>query len=89
MRTGQTVILSLGGKYLVQASLLAYGLPLAGALLAILCGHVFAAPLTDATGGLLGFAGLAGGFLLSRRLLQGLSCLQRFVPLVSSQKDAC
>jgi sigma-E factor negative regulatory protein RseC len=87
-RTGDPVTLSLSGTYLVQASLLAYGLPLAGALLTILIGQLFAAPLTDLSGVILGIAGLASGILLSRKFLHGFSCLQRFVPLVSSPRDA-
>jgi positive regulator of sigma E activity len=88
LQPGDNVTLAMSGAYLLQASLLAYGIPLAGALLLISCGLLFWSPLTDAAGIFLGLAGLASGFLLSRRYLRRMSCMQRFVPTVSDRYDA-
>ena len=88
LQPGDKVTLALRGTSLLQATLLAYGLPLAGTLLLLTCGIIFWSPLTDAAGILLAVTGLVGGNLLSHRILRRMPCTRRFVPTVSGRDDA-
>jgi sigma-E factor negative regulatory protein RseC len=81
-REGETIQLAIPAARLLHASLLAYGLPLAGALLFILLGRFVLQPMSDGAGIALAVAGLLVGFFAGRRQLQNDSCARRFQPVV-------
>ena len=83
IRPGDTVALSISPQRLLHASVLVYGLPLAGALALLLLGVLFLPPLTDTVAVLLAVSGLLGGFLLGRSQLGRERCLKQFVPAVT------
>lgn len=85
---GDAVSLSIAPMRLLHASLLAYGLPLAGALTGLLIGQVFLNPVTDLKGAGLALCGLVGGFLVGQRRLRSLSCMQQFVPEMTGRPNA-
>jgi sigma-E factor negative regulatory protein RseC len=87
IRPGDRVTLSILPKRLLHASMLVYGLPLAGVLILLLLGFLFMRPLTDAVAVSLAMAGLLGGFLLGRSLLGRESCLRQFVPAVTGRSN--
>ncbi len=84
---GDTVELSISESRLLYASILAYGLPLAGMVMLTFLGRLFMQALGDAMGIVLALTGLMGGFLVGRRQLRKESCLRQFVPLVTSRHD--
>ena len=84
---GDVVALSISPKRLLHASVLVYGLPLAGALALLLLGVLFLRPLTDAVAVSLAMAGLLGGFLLGRNQLGRERCLKQFVPTVTGRSN--
>jgi sigma-E factor negative regulatory protein RseC len=84
LQPGDAIVLTLDGTRLLHASLLVYGLPLAGALLATCLGWLFFQPLTDVAGVILAVAGLAAGLLVSHRYLLRNACLRQFVPTIGN-----
>ena len=78
LREGDTVRLELEGTNILRASLIVYGMPLAGA--AVGAAFAYLAGLGDVGAALLAIAGLAAGFLLGRRRLQRRNCLAEFTP---------
>lgn len=86
-RPGDTVSLSISSSRLLHASVLVYGLPLAGALLLTFVGGLVIQPLGDAMAIVLAATGLAGGYFAGRRQLRKASCLRQFVPQLSSRAD--
>lgn len=77
---GDAVTLSLASSTLVRAALFAYGLPLAGTILALLLGWLVLAPMNDLVAVMVAFAGLLAGFLAASYRLRGKSLQQQFVP---------
>lgn len=87
-RAGDEVTLTLAPAHLLRATLLVYGLPLAGTVLALIAGWLLLSPLSDAEAIASAIAGLAAGILAGRRQLKRRDCLQRFVPRIRGMADA-
>jgi sigma-E factor negative regulatory protein RseC len=77
---GDRVEIVLGSDKLLRATLIGYGLPLAGALLAAAAAYWLA--LADAAATLLVCSGVAAGWIAGRGLLDRDLCLQQFVPAI-------
>ena len=84
---GDPVRLEISSKRLLHASMLAYGLPLAGALTLTFLGGLFIQPLPDIVAVALAGSGLIAGFLAGRRQLQNESCVRRFRPEIMHGSD--
>jgi sigma-E factor negative regulatory protein RseC len=83
VRAGDEVSIELAPKNLLHASLIVYGGPLSGAIVAALI--AYAAGLSDSYAALAAIAGLSAGLLLARRYLRSARCLRRFTPMVVAQ----
>lgn len=77
---GDEVAISLQPRHVLQAALLVYGLPLAGALLA--AGLAYIAGLGDSTAAIAALAGLLAGLATARTRLRRSACLRNFTPTV-------
>ncbi len=84
-RAGDTVTLSIASSSLLRAALLAYGLPLAGTVLALTVGWLVMAPLSDFAGVLIALAGLLAGFIAGRSQLRKDDWCKQFVPSIDRQ----
>lgn len=78
---GDTVSLSLGSRYLLQAATIVYGWPLLGAIAGALLAYF--SNLGDAGAAVLALLGLAAGAILARIRLGHRNCLTRFAPQVT------
>lgn len=87
-REGDEVRLTLEPAHLLRATLLVYGLPLAGMVLMLAAGWLISSPLTDAEAIAYAVAGLAAGLLAGRRQLNRHDCLRQFVPKIEGRVDA-
>jgi sigma-E factor negative regulatory protein RseC len=87
-RAGDSVVLALHPAHLLKAAALVYGLPLAGLLLALGGGQLFAAPLGDLEAVAWAVAGLAAGVAGGRWRLRRQACLQQFVPVIEGRANA-
>ena len=76
---GDRVILEMSPSILLRAATLAYGLPLATMVLALMLGSAIAGPLDELTAVFLAATGLAGGIGISRWRLAG-HCANNFMP---------
>jgi sigma-E factor negative regulatory protein RseC len=85
LRVGDQVTLELSPDNLLKASFLVYGLPLAGVVTVLIIGWLVAGPLTDVAAIGLAVAGLAAGMLIGRAKIRRNSCLEQFVPRISSR----
>ena len=83
LAVGDRVAVSLLPENLLAAASIAYGLPLAGAVLGAAVGLYLAAG--DVPAALAASVGLAGGILAARQRLSRRACLRRFVPVVSAR----
>lgn len=88
LQEGDRVILTLESRYLLRATALAYGLPLAGLTLVLGTAQWIAGPLSDLPSVVLAAAGLLAGYLLSRWQLRQQACLRHFVPLIEGRASA-
>lgn len=79
---GDTVRLVIAPRDLLGASLLAYGLPLAGLLLGALAAAGMASAPGDAVAVALAGLGLGAGLVLGRWRLRRAGCVRRFEPVV-------
>ena len=79
---GDTVHLTISPRDLLGASLLAYGLPLAGLVLGALAAAGLARAPGDAVAVALAAAGLGAGLALGRWRLRRAGCARRFEPVV-------
>ena len=79
---GESVRLAIPSSRLLRASMLAYGLPLLGALGLTMFGWLFVQPFSDAAAALFAMCGLLIGFFVGRRRLQNESCARQFQPEV-------
>lgn len=79
---GDEVRLSLEPSHLLRASLLVYGLPLAGIILMLVAGWLISAPLSDPEAIAYAIAGLAAGLFAGRWQLNRRDCLKQFVPKI-------
>jgi sigma-E factor negative regulatory protein RseC len=84
-RLGDEVTLSIASSSLLRAALLAYGLPLAGTVLALTVGWLVMAPLSDLAGALIALAGLLAGFIAGRNQLRKDDWCKQFVPSIDSR----
>lgn len=80
---GDEVRLTLEPAHLLRASLLVYGLPLAGMVLMLIAAWLIARPLSDPEAIAWAAIGLAGGFLAGRWQLGRRDCLKRFIPKIA------
>ena len=85
---GDEVRLTLEPAHLLRASLLVYGLPLAGMVLALVVAWLLARPLSDPAAVAWAVSGLAAGFFAGRRQLGRRDCLKRFIPEIAGAADA-
>ena len=81
-RVGDEVTLSIASSSLLRAALLAYGLPLAGTVLALTIGWLVLAPLSDRAAALIALAGLLAGFVVGRSQLRKDDWCKQFVPSI-------
>jgi sigma-E factor negative regulatory protein RseC len=79
---GDEVRLKLEPAHLLRATILVYGLPLAGMVLGPSAGWLISRPLTDGVAVAYAAAGLAAGFIASRWLLNRNHCLKQFIPKI-------
>ena len=87
-REGDEVRLTLEPSHLLRATLLVYGLPLAGIVLMLMAGWFISGPLTDAEAIAYAIAGLAAGFFAGHWQLNRHACLKQFVPKIEGRADA-
>ncbi len=88
LNEGDEVRLMLEPSHLLQATVLVYGLPLAGIVLMLVVGWVISRPLSDPEAIAYAAAGLAAGFLTGRWQLNRQNCLKQFVPKIAGSADA-
>lgn len=79
---GDEVRLKLEPAHLLRATILVYGLPLAGMLLGVGAGSLISRPLTDGVAVTYTLAGLAAGFVAGRWQLNRNHCLKHFIPKI-------
>lgn len=84
-RAGDKVTLSIASSSLLRAALLAYGLPLAGTVLALTLGWLVMVPLGDLAGAVFALAGLLAGFFAGRSQLRKEDWCKQFVPSIDRQ----
>ena len=85
VREGDEVEIALASNDILRASLIVYGLPLAGAGLG--AGAAYLAGAGDLVAATAALGGLCAGVLAARGRLQRAGCLQRFSPTVTSRAD--
>ena len=83
LREGDSVQLDLAPDDILHAALIAYGLPLAGAVLG--AGAAWLANAGDLGAALAALAGIGAGLLAARNRLRHTACPQRFTPVVTSR----
>lgn len=81
---GDEVRLILEPSNLLHASLLVYGLPLAGIVLMLVAGWLISRPLSDPEAVAYAIAGLTAGLLAGRWQLNRRDCLKQFVPKIEA-----
>lgn len=79
---GDKVRLKLEPAHLLRATILVYGLPLAGMVLGLSAGWLISRPLTDGVAVACAVAGLAAGFIAGRWQLNRNHCLKQFIPKI-------
>jgi len=84
---GDEVRLTLEPSHLLRASLLVYGLPLAGIILMLVAGWFISSPLSDPEAIAYAIAGLAAGLVAGRWQLNRRDCLKQFVPTIDGLVD--
>ncbi len=84
---GDEVRLTLEPSHLLRASLLVYGLPLAGIILMLVAGWLISSPLSDPEAIAYAIAGLAAGLVAGRWQLNRRDCLKQFVPTIDGLVD--
>lgn len=90
LRRGDLVLLTMHPRRLLRAAVLAYGLPLFAAILALLLGNWLRNGLDDAAAVSLAAVGLAAGLLVGRRGLRqaGSGCAASWMPVISERLAA-
>ena len=84
---GDEVRLILEPSHLLQATVLVYGLPLAGIVLMLVGGWLISRPLSDPEAIAYAIAGLAAGLIAGRWQLNRRNCLKQFVPKIAGTID--
>ena len=82
LKEGDEVRLTLEPSHLLGATLLVYGLPLAGMIVTLLIAWLSMGPLSDGEALIFAVAGLLVGITTARRALKRRDCLKRFVPKI-------
>lgn len=85
LRAGDQVRLSLQPARVLQAALLAYGLPLAGISIALATALLFEQSLSDAKAIAYALSGGTVGLLVGRQFLKREACLQHLLPQISQR----
>lgn len=85
---GDEVTLDIQPERLLQASIWAYGLPLAAMLLGPVVAHWLWGPLSDSQLALASLAGLGLAIVVGRRLLVNEPCSGQLVPSISGHRPA-
>ena len=88
LREGDEVRLTLEPSHLLRATMLVYGLPLAGIILSLTAGWLLSRPLSDAAAIVYATGGLAAGLFAGRRQLGRHECLTQFIPRIEGKVDA-
>jgi sigma-E factor negative regulatory protein RseC len=83
LREGDEVRVDLAPHDILQAALIAYGLPLAGAVLGASAAYL--ADAGDLGAAMAALAGISAGLLAARRRLKRSACMQRLAPVVTSR----
>ena len=84
---GDEVTLKLEPAHLLRATILVYGLPLAGMVLGLSAGWLVSRPLADGVAVACAVAGLAAGFIAGRWQLNRNHCLKQFIPKIEGPAD--
>ncbi len=87
LKKGDRVALAIPAADLLRGAVYAYGLPLAGMVLALAMARLLQGPLTDLAAVLVAAAGLAVAWAGSRLSLQRRQCLSRFQPEIVIHND--
>lgn len=87
LQIGDSIDLTIGGRHLLRAAVLAYGLPLITMLVSLLALQSFGVATDDASGVLAAVGGLLAGLVLGRALLKRESVCDQFVPTIGSSAD--
>ena len=87
LKTGDPVALAIPAADLLRAAVYAYGLPLAGMVLALAVVRLLHGPLTDLAAVLVAAIGLAAAWTGSRLSLQRPQCFLRFQPEIVTHND--
>lgn len=85
LRVGDQVRLSLHSSHLLRASVLAYGLPLAGIVLSLAAGAWIVDGLSDTQAVMIALPGYLAGYLTGRYLLRRENCIERLVPTIAER----
>lgn len=85
LKPGDDVKLALAPSHLLRAAVLAYGLPMAGVVIALGIAWIFSKAVNDVLAVVLSICGLAAGALLGRHFLNQDGCLKNLVPTVSER----
>ena len=87
LNEGDEVRLMLEPSHLLQATVLVYGLPLAGIVLMLVAGWLISRPLSDPEAIAYAIVGLAAGLVTGRWQLNRRNCLKQFVPKIAGSAD--
>ncbi len=85
LKPGDDVKLTIAPSHLLHAAVLAYGLPLAGVVIALGIAWIMSRTLNDVLAVVLAICGLVAGALLGRHFLNQHGCLKNLVPTVSER----
>ncbi len=85
LKPGDDVKLTIAPSHLLHAAVLAYGLPLAGVVIALGIAWIMSRTLNDVLAVVLAICGLVAGGLLGRHFLNQHGCLKNLVPTVSER----
>ncbi len=85
LKPGDDVRLTLAPSHLLRAAVLAYGMPLAGVIIALGIAWIMSRTLNDVLAVTLAICGLVAGALIGRHFLNQDDCLKNLVPTVSER----
>ncbi len=85
LKPGDDVRLTLAPSHLLRAAVLAYGMPLAGVIIALGIAWIMSRTLNDVLAVVLAICGLVAGALFGRHFLNQDDCLKNLVPTVSER----
>lgn len=86
LKPGDEVSLTLAPSHLLRAAMLAYGLPLAGVIIALGLAWYTNHALEDHFAVALAVGGLVAGLLIGRHFLNQDGCLKKLVPTVAERR---